>query len=127
MNPSQFITKWSLKPHNNMEREDQVYDRDLFLQVIGSYPSIKSLRYDNYDGIHVQFFEGLTGKLVPIETTDLEDDLTFSEGCGILIELGLNDLIDTLFPPIPALTEEQELAIIEDGILKDQALKGLDD
>ena len=108
-----------------MEREDQVYDRGLFLEVIGSFPAIIHLRSADYNGIHSQFYQGLSGNVVMVDTSDLDDDITFSEGSGLLKQLGIGDLVDTLFPPITKTDENQEFAILEDGIMKEEALKGL--
>ena len=109
-----------------MERNEQTYDRELFLEVIASYPAIKFLRSDNREEYHVQFYEGITGKVVMIDTTDLDDSISFSEGIGLLNELGLPYLIDVLFPPIKPPTEDQEIAVMEDAIMKESALKSLD-
>lgn len=108
-----------------MKREDQVYDRELFVQVIESYQSIKYLRSAIQGGIRFNFYEGITGKLTVVEVTDLSEDVTFSEAFGVLNQLGVGYLIDTLYPPITEVSNEQELSIVEGDILKEQALKGL--
>jgi len=102
-----------------------VYDRELFLQLIESYQGIKYLRNDNLDDISAQFYEGLTGKCVMIDITDLSDDILYSEGVGYLTELGLSYLIPRLFPPIEDLTEDQVAAWQTHEELKEIALKGV--
>lgn len=72
------------------------YDTNLFLEIIESIPGVIFLRSNSLDGINIRFYTGNTGKLVKIDCTDeyLYDDTAI----GYLTQLGLDDLITSLFP-----------------------------
>lgn len=82
------------------------YDTSLFIDIIESVPGINFLRSDYKLGIHARFYEGLTGKLVIIETTD--EDLDDEVGKGYLERLGLGYLIPSIFPEQTEEDEEDE-------------------
>ncbi len=72
------------------------YDIWLFIDIIETYPGIKFLRDNELDGIKVRFYQGLSGNLVMIDTTD--EEISNNTGKGYLLELGLSHMISALFP-----------------------------
>jgi len=72
------------------------YDTHLFIEIIESIEGVKFLRSHSSEGIHIRAYQGLTGRLVFIETT--YEDFTPTEGKGYLEQLGLSHLIPSLFP-----------------------------
>lgn len=96
-----------------------VYDRGLFLEIIESVQGVIFLREDNRDGIHARFFQGVTGKLCVIDTTDMDDDIVGSEGIGYLKLLGLEYLIASLFPE-PVVPNEEEKNVAEEDCVNIQ-------
>jgi hypothetical protein len=73
------------------------YNIFVFLEIIESIQGIQFLSAKSADGVSARLYQGLTGKLVIIDTTD--QDPTDSACKGFLKQLGLEDYIDGMFPP----------------------------
>ncbi len=75
-------------------------DANLFCEIIESDSRIQFLRQEESLGYQFRLYESsITGKSVRIDY----DDLTFTDRVGkvYLLELGLEDLIDNLYPKNP--------------------------
>lgn len=71
-------------------------DLYIFIETIESIPGITYLRQDMHSGFTVRFYQGLKGNLVPIDASD--EDIPSDVAIAYLKELGLDDLIYSMFP-----------------------------
>jgi hypothetical protein len=72
------------------------YDTQLFLEIIETTPGVIFLRQEIFEDIITRFYQGLSGKLVVIECTD--EEIAIPTCKSYLIQLGLSDLILSIFP-----------------------------
>ena len=72
------------------------YDTLLFCEIIESVQGIQFIRNSELDGCMVRVYQGLSGKTVFIDVSD--EDITASTGRNYQIQLGLDHLIQALFP-----------------------------
>ncbi len=75
------------------------YTTAFFIELLEDLrPQVQYLRTQREEGITVMVYQGAYGNAIFIDTTDLEDEIDEDVAKGYLRELGLNNLIDNLFP-----------------------------
>lgn len=73
------------------------YDTFLFIEIIDSIKDrIHFLRESIFNGYKARFYQGVSGKLVMIDIS--EEFIADDAGKGYLFQLGLPDLVPSLFP-----------------------------
>lgn len=71
-------------------------DTHLFIEILKSFQGVQFIREETQEGVSVSIFEGITGNLVIIDTS--EDDIPTPIAKGHLDRLGLRDQIPAMFP-----------------------------
>jgi nicotinic acid mononucleotide adenylyltransferase len=73
------------------------YDTPLFIEIIESVQGVVFIRHDYVEHVHLRYYQGLRGKLVVIDTS--YEDIEMTEAVNYLHQLGLENLVTALFPP----------------------------
>lgn len=81
------------------------FDTSLFIDIIESIQGINFLRDEESEGISSRFYEGITGRLCIVDTTD--EWLTKSDITGYTYLLGVPHIVDSLFTTETNCTDEE--------------------
>lgn len=73
-------------------------DTTHFIDTIEAEPSVRFLRSEYTEGVHIRFYVGPSGKTVSIDTTD--EDISDSTAANHLIKLGLSSIVSMVVPSL---------------------------
>lgn len=76
-----------------------------FIDIIETFEGVRCIGHSNVGNTHARKYIGLNGRLVIIDTTDLEDDIPDDIAIGYLKSLGLEHLKQTLYPDFKSSNE----------------------